>query len=165
MLSNVWEMETMAQNGLSSFWLILCHWFLSGDSRPEVIFKKGFLRNFAKFAWKHLCQSLFLLKLQASACNFIKKEALAQVFSCESAKFLGTNFLKEHLWWLLLSFQVKWLSYKSTSTVTTQLSSQKQPQQKKLENRVSLKHNYHLKLNEPNDGGRGFQTNSFCKHE
>ena len=25
----------------------------------------------------------FLIKLQASACNFIKKEALTQVFSCE----------------------------------------------------------------------------------
>ena len=28
--------------------------------------KKGVLRNFAKFTGKHLCQSLFLLKLQAN---------------------------------------------------------------------------------------------------
>ena len=38
--------------------------------------KKCVLRNFAKFTGKHLCQSLL-------ACNFIKKETLAQVFSCE----------------------------------------------------------------------------------
>ena len=27
--------------------------------------------------------SIFLIKLKASACNFIKKETLTQVFSCE----------------------------------------------------------------------------------
>ena len=39
---------------------------------PEVFYKKGVLRNFAKFTGKHLCQSLFFnkvasgLRLQAS---------------------------------------------------------------------------------------------------
>ena len=42
--------------------------------------KKGVLENFAKFTGKYVCQSLFF-KLQA--CNFIKKETLTQVFSCE----------------------------------------------------------------------------------
>ena len=37
--------------------------------------RKSVLRNFTKFTWKHLCQSLF--------CNFIEKETLTQVFSCE----------------------------------------------------------------------------------
>ena len=47
--------------------------------------KKGVLRNFAKFTGKHLCQSLFLIKLQ-QVCNFIKKETLTQeVFSCSIA--------------------------------------------------------------------------------
>ena len=32
--------------------------------------RKGVLRNFAKFAGKHLCQSLFWIKLQASGLNF-----------------------------------------------------------------------------------------------
>ena len=32
----------------------------------EVYCKKGVLRSFTKFTWKHLCQSLFLIKLQAS---------------------------------------------------------------------------------------------------
>ena len=39
------------------------------------------LRNFAKFAGKHLCQSLFFNK--------------------------ATPFLTEHLWWLLLYFKEK----------------------------------------------------------
>ena len=30
-----------------------------------------------------MCQSLFFNKVEGGACNFIKKEALAQVFSCE----------------------------------------------------------------------------------
>ena len=35
-------------------------------SRPELFYKKTVLRNFAKFTWKHLCQSIsFLIKLQA----------------------------------------------------------------------------------------------------
>ena len=41
---------------------------------------------------------------QENTCaNFIKKEALAQVLSCEfSKKFLRTPFFTEHLRWLLL---------------------------------------------------------------
>ena len=36
------------------------------------------------------------------ACNFIKKETLAQVFSCEFCKISKNTFLTEPLWWLLL---------------------------------------------------------------
>ena len=39
---------------------------INRSSRPEMLCKKGVLRNFTKLA-----------------CNFIKKETLAQVFSCE----------------------------------------------------------------------------------
>ena len=56
--------------------------------------KKGVLRTFAKFARKYLCQGLFLVKLQASSLQlyFIKKEALAQVISCEFCKiFYNTS--------------------------------------------------------------------------
>ena len=42
------------------------------SSRPEVFWKKGILKIFTEFSGKHLCQSIF-----------IKKEALAQVFSYE----------------------------------------------------------------------------------
>ena len=60
--------------------------------------EKGVLRNFAKFTGKHLCQSLFLINLQARACNFIKKETLAQVFSGEVCKIYKNIFFTEHLW-------------------------------------------------------------------
>ena len=36
------------------------------------------------------------------ACNFIKKETLAQVFSCEFCIIPKTPFLTEHLRWLPL---------------------------------------------------------------
>ena len=35
--------------------------------------------------------------MQASACNFIKKEALAQVFSCEFCEISKNNFFTEYL--------------------------------------------------------------------
>ena len=54
------------------------------SSRPEVFCKKGVLRNFAKFTEKHLCQGLFF--------NFIKKETMAQVFSCEFYEISKNTF-------------------------------------------------------------------------
>ena len=39
-----------------------------------------------------------LLKLEASACNFIKKDSLAQVFSCEFCEIFLDTFFTEHLW-------------------------------------------------------------------
>ena len=55
------------------------------SSRPDELCEKGALRNFAK-----------------CACNFIKRETLAQVFPVNFANFLRTPFFTEHLWWLLL---------------------------------------------------------------
>ena len=97
---NGWE-------GTRLLWLIDCRfefWFKSRSRRPEVFNEKGVLRNFAKFTGKHLRQIVsFLIKLQASAsaCNFIKKETLAQVFIVNFAKFLRKSFLAEHLRWLI----------------------------------------------------------------
>ena len=51
---------------------------------------KGALKNVAKLTGKYLCQSIFFNKLQASACNFIKKETLVQVFSYEFCEFFKT---------------------------------------------------------------------------
>ena len=39
----------------------------------------------------------FLIKLQALTCNFIKKEALAQVFFCEFYEIFKNTFFTEHL--------------------------------------------------------------------
>ena len=61
------------------------------SSPPDVFCEKVVLRNFAKFTRKHLCQGLFFDKV-SGACNFIKKEALAQVFSCEFCEISRNTF-------------------------------------------------------------------------
>ena len=53
------------------------------------------------------------------AYNFIKKETLAQVFSCEFCKILRPPFLKEHLRWQLLTFTL--LIFSIWSNVTFSL--------------------------------------------
>ena len=62
------------------------HWWCS--LREDV------LRNFAKFTGKHLCQGLFMSG--PKACNFIKKDTLAQVFLCEFCEIFKNAFLTEH---------------------------------------------------------------------
>ena len=66
------------------------------SSHQRCSMKKGVLRNFAKFTGKHLCQS-----------NYIKKETLAQVFSCEfcgisKITFFNRTPLGDCLWILQL---------------------------------------------------------------
>ena len=77
-----------------------CHILRSSHQRCSV--KKGVLRNFAKFTWKHLCQSLFFNKVAGGACNFIKKETLAQVFSGEFCEISKNNFSQNKSGRLLL---------------------------------------------------------------
>ena len=36
----------------------------NANQPPEVLYKKAALKNFALFTGKHLCSSLFLIKLQ-----------------------------------------------------------------------------------------------------
>ena len=76
-------------------------------SRPELFYKIGALKNFAKFSGKHLWQSLFFNKV-AETCNFIKKDTLAQVFSCKFWEIFKNTFLTEHLRWLLLQKENTW---------------------------------------------------------
>ena len=78
-----------------------------------MFFKIGVLKNSTKFKGKHLCQSLFfnananLLQIQCKsidwslydgACNFVKKEALAQVFSREFCEIFKNTFFYRALW-------------------------------------------------------------------
>ena len=51
-----------------------------------MFYKKGVLKDFAKFTGKHLHQNLFF-----------NKEALAQVFSCEFCEVFKSIFFTEHL--------------------------------------------------------------------
>ena len=76
---------------------------LSRNSRPDVFCEKGVLRNFEKFTGKHLCQSLFFLKVAGSRpAILLWKRTWRRCFPLNCAKFLRTTFLTEHLWWLLL---------------------------------------------------------------
>ena len=50
-------------------------------SRPEVLYKKGALRDFAKFTGKHLCQSLFFNKVSGlRPATLLKKRIWHSVF-------------------------------------------------------------------------------------
>ena len=65
------------------------------SSQLRCSMKKSVLRIFAKFTGKHLHQSLFFNKvadLRPKACNFIKKETLAPVFSCEFCEISKYTF-------------------------------------------------------------------------
>ena len=63
---------------------------------PEVFNKNGDLKKFAKFTGEQLYQSLFFNEVRISF--FIKKEALAQVFSCKFNEIFKNTFFAEHLW-------------------------------------------------------------------
>ena len=70
------------------------HWLHSRSklrsSHQRCSVKKGVLRNFTKFTRKYQRQ-------RPQTCNFIKKETLAQVFSCEFCEISKTTFSTEHL--------------------------------------------------------------------
>ena len=63
------------------------HSFKTRSSHSEVFYKKGFLKV-SQNSRENAC---------ARACNFIKKETLVQVFSCEFYKILKNTFFTEHL--------------------------------------------------------------------
>ena len=58
-----------------------------------TIFKLGVLKNFVNSLEKHLCRSLFLIKLQTS-CNSIKKKFQHKCFPVKFTKFLRIPFLQ-----------------------------------------------------------------------
>ena len=69
--------------------------FYDRSIHSEVFFKKDVNKNSAKFRGKHLCQSLFFNKVATIGLNFIKKETLVQVFSCEFCEiFKNTYFYR-----------------------------------------------------------------------
>ena len=66
--------------------------------------KLGFLKNFVNSTGKHLCCSLFLIKLQTSY-NSITKRLQHWCFPVKFAKFLRTLFFREEFQLLLLRFK------------------------------------------------------------
>ena len=91
------------------------HYHLFRSSRLEVFCKKVVLKNFAKFAGKHLCRSLFFNKISGlRPATLLKTRVWHRCFLVNFAKFLRTPFLTERLWWLLLPFY-----FTSNTTSTT----------------------------------------------
>ena len=77
----------------------------SSNTAQRCSVEKMFL-EISQNSQENTCQSLFFNKvggLRPMACNFIKKETLVQVFSCEFCEISKSTFFIEHFWWLLLS--------------------------------------------------------------
>ena len=54
---------------------------------------RGVLKNFAKFTGKRLCQSIFFNKVaDLRPADFIKRETVVQVFSCEFCEIFKNIF-------------------------------------------------------------------------
>ena len=97
-------------------------WFLGswvGRSRIsplEVFYRKGVLRNFAKFTGKHLWHSLLFKKVAGlSPATLLKKRLWHICFPVNFAKKFKNTFCYKHLLWLLLTFGAEggesvWLS-------------------------------------------------------
>ena len=71
------------------------------DKPPEVFCKKGILKNFANFTGKHLCWSLFLIKLQAWRLAVSTLSTLTDVFPCKWCKTFKNTYFEEYLRLLL----------------------------------------------------------------
>ena len=58
------------------------------------VLKRKFFLEISQNSQGNTCARVSsLIKLQGSACNFIKKETLAQVFSCEFCEIYKNRFL------------------------------------------------------------------------
>ena len=80
--------------------LVILLWkYLKNDRSSHIrcSIKKVVLENYPKLTGKHLCQSLFFNKVAFAACNFIKKETLALLFSCKFHQILRTPFYNTSL--------------------------------------------------------------------
>ena len=64
------------------------------NSRSQMFFKAGVLKNFAIFAGKRLCWRLFLIKLQTYSLQLYKKRLQHWYFS---VKFAMNTYFEEHL--------------------------------------------------------------------
>ena len=68
---------------------------LQKQSSRGVLYKKGILRNFAKFTGKHLCQRVFFNKVAGLSPATLLRNSLARVFSCEFNEIsLNTSFYR-----------------------------------------------------------------------
>ena len=62
---------------------------------PKSVLQQRWSKKFRKYPRKTPVP-------ESKACNFIKKETLAQLFSCKFCEIFKNTFSTEHLRWLLL---------------------------------------------------------------
>ena len=78
---------------------------------PEVLCKKGVLRNFAKFTGKYLCHNLIFNKVaDLRPATLLKKSLWHRCLPVNFAKFLRTPFLKNTSEQLLLDYFALYIS-------------------------------------------------------
>ena len=100
LLVNFNKVHTMSDSSLLSSETSLS--YSERSSHPEVFCTKDFLKNFAKFAGKHLCQSHFFNKVADFRPANLLKKTLWHRFPCGFCKIFKNNFFTEHLQWLLV---------------------------------------------------------------
>ena len=69
---------------------------INRSSRPEVFCKKGVLKISENSQENTCARDSFLIKFQAQACNFIKKESLVKVFSCDFCEISKNTFFLQN---------------------------------------------------------------------
>ena len=70
--------------------------YMTRSSHRRCSVRKYILGNFAKFTGKHLCHSVFLIKLQASKLSTFLK-TLGTGVSCQFCEISKNTFFTEHL--------------------------------------------------------------------
>ena len=76
--------------------MLFAHVAKRSNSRSQIFFKKGVLKNFAMFIGKHLCWSRFLIKFQCCRHAFLFKNKLQHsCFYVIIAKLLRAAFLQK----------------------------------------------------------------------
>ena len=66
-------------------------------SKKRCSMKKGIPKTFAKFTWKHLCQSIFFNKTAGLRTVTLKNRIWHRRFPVNFAKNFKDTFLREHL--------------------------------------------------------------------
>ena len=71
--------------------------FKNRSNHQSSFVKKDVLKNFAIFTWKHLCWSLFFIKLQAVRAATLLKSGSNTMFSCEYCEIIRNTYFVQHL--------------------------------------------------------------------
>ena len=117
----IFEVQDQAEVSLSTQYKTEV--YINWSSRPEVFCKKDVLENFAKFTWKHLCQSLFfnkvaglrqwlllnrLTELGLKTVNFWRNNIILQQ---QTMNFSGISHGYMRLSWLIVWYQPFYMSF------------------------------------------------------